>query len=145
MCSSDLDISYVRESAAAVAKHLKPGTMVVLESTTYPGTTEELIKPILEQGSGLTCGRVEKQLVDKRLSLRLEQKERSPLMLGKAWPQAGRAAGSCLVTFPSTHTKQRTGGNGLRPRPPSLPKASSSSKALPIKGYLTSPKGLRLR
>lgn len=51
------DISYVRESAAAVAKYLKPGTMVVLESTTYPGTTEELIKPILEKGSGLVCGR----------------------------------------------------------------------------------------
>lgn len=51
------DISYVRESATVVSKHLKPGTMVVLESTTYPGTTEELIKPILEQGSGLTCGR----------------------------------------------------------------------------------------
>lgn len=51
------DISYVRDSAKAVAKHLKPGTMVVLESTTYPGTTEELIKPILEQGSGLVCGK----------------------------------------------------------------------------------------
>ena len=51
------DISYVRDSATAVSKYLKPGTMVVLESTTYPGTTEELIKPILEQGSGLTCGR----------------------------------------------------------------------------------------
>lgn len=51
------DISYVKESAEAVSKHLKPGTMVVLESTTYPGTTEELIKPILEKGSGLTCGR----------------------------------------------------------------------------------------
>lgn len=51
------DISYVRDSATAVAKYLKPGTMVVLESTTYPGTTEELIKPILEKGSGLTCGK----------------------------------------------------------------------------------------
>ena len=51
------DISYVRDSAEAVSKHLKPGTMVVLESTTYPGTTEELIKPILEKGSGLTCGK----------------------------------------------------------------------------------------
>lgn len=51
------DISYVRDSAKAVAEQLKPGTMVVLESTTYPGTTEELIKPILEQGSGLTCGK----------------------------------------------------------------------------------------
>lgn len=50
------DISYVRDSATAVAQYLKPGTMVVLESTTYPGTTEELIKPILEKGSGLVCG-----------------------------------------------------------------------------------------
>lgn len=50
------DISYVRSSAEAIAAHLKPGAMVVLESTTYPGTTEELLKPILEQGSGLRCG-----------------------------------------------------------------------------------------
>lgn len=50
------DISYVRASSEAVSKHLTRGTMVVLESTTYPGTTEELIKPILEAGSGLKCG-----------------------------------------------------------------------------------------
>ena len=50
------DISYVKDSTIAISKHLKPGTMVVLESTTYPGTTEDLIKPILEEGSGLTCG-----------------------------------------------------------------------------------------
>ena len=50
------DISYVRNSAQEVAKYLKKDTMVVLESTTYPGTTEELIKPILEEGSGLKCG-----------------------------------------------------------------------------------------
>lgn len=50
------DISYVKSSAEAIAKHLTPNTMVVLESTTYPGTTEELIKPILENGSGLKCG-----------------------------------------------------------------------------------------
>src|SRR5699024_10169384 len=43
------DISYVRDSAIEIAKYLKPETMVVLESTTYPGTTEELIKPILEK------------------------------------------------------------------------------------------------
>ncbi len=49
-------ISYVRDSAIAISKHLKKGTMVVLESTTYPGTTEELLKPILEEGSGLKCG-----------------------------------------------------------------------------------------
>lgn len=51
------DISFVRASAEEVAQHLKKNTMVVLESTTYPGTTEELIKPILEKGSGLVCGR----------------------------------------------------------------------------------------
>lgn len=51
------DISYVESSSREIAKYLKKDTMVVLESTTYPGTTEELIKPILEQGSGLVCGR----------------------------------------------------------------------------------------
>lgn len=49
------DISYVRESTIAISKHLKKGAVVVLESTTYPGTTEELILPILEEGSGLKC------------------------------------------------------------------------------------------
>lgn len=50
------DISYVESSARSIARYLTKGTMVVLESTTYPGTTEELIKPILEEGSGLKCG-----------------------------------------------------------------------------------------
>ena len=50
------DITYVKTSSEKIAKYLRKGTMVVLESTTYPGTTEELIKPILEQGSGLKCG-----------------------------------------------------------------------------------------
>lgn len=50
------DISYVRSSAEAVAGYMKKGAMVVLESTTYPGTTNDLLKPILERGSGLRCG-----------------------------------------------------------------------------------------
>jgi len=50
------DISYVKSSTIEIAKYLKKGAMVVLESTTYPGTTEELIKPLLEEGSGLVCG-----------------------------------------------------------------------------------------
>lgn len=50
------DISYVQTSVMAIAKYLQKGSIVVLESTTYPGTTEELVKPLLEQGSGLVCG-----------------------------------------------------------------------------------------
>lgn len=49
------DISYVKNSTIEIAKYMTKGTMVVLESTTYPGTTEELIKPLLEEGSGLNC------------------------------------------------------------------------------------------
>ena len=50
------DTSYVENSSAEIAKYLKKGSIVVLESTTYPGTTEELVRPILEKGSGLVCG-----------------------------------------------------------------------------------------
>lgn len=49
------DISYVKGSTESVAKYLHPGMAVILESTTYPGTTEELLKPILE-ANGLKCG-----------------------------------------------------------------------------------------
>lgn len=49
------DTSYMETSAREIAPYIKKGTMVVLESTTYPGTTEDLIKPILEEGSGLVC------------------------------------------------------------------------------------------
>ncbi len=51
------DISYILSSGESIARYLKPETIVVLESTTYPGTTEELLKPLLEDGSGLVCGR----------------------------------------------------------------------------------------
>lgn len=51
------DLSCVRDSTAEIAKYLKKHTIVVLESTTYPGTTQELVCPILEKGSGLTCGK----------------------------------------------------------------------------------------
>ncbi len=50
------DISYIKSSVQAISRHLKKETIVVLESTTYPGTTVELIMPILEDGSGLKCG-----------------------------------------------------------------------------------------
>ncbi|NLL23501.1 MAG: nucleotide sugar dehydrogenase, partial [Tissierellia bacterium] len=50
------NISYVESSVKEIAKYMKKGTIVVLESTTYPGTTEELVKPLLEEGSRLVCG-----------------------------------------------------------------------------------------
>jgi UDP-N-acetyl-D-glucosamine dehydrogenase len=49
------DISYVEASAKAVAKYAHAGMLVVLESTTYPGTTQEVIQPLLEE-KGLTVG-----------------------------------------------------------------------------------------
>ncbi len=49
------DLSFVEQTAASIAPHLRVGQLVVLESTTYPGTTEELVRPILEQG-GLRSG-----------------------------------------------------------------------------------------
>ena len=49
------DISYVRNSAESIVPYMHKDMLIVLESTTYPGTTEELLKPILEK-SGLKCG-----------------------------------------------------------------------------------------
>jgi UDP-N-acetyl-D-glucosamine dehydrogenase len=51
------DLSYVRRTTEAIAATLRPGQLVVLESTTYPGTTDELMRPILEQAGGLKSGR----------------------------------------------------------------------------------------
>ena len=50
------DVSYIVSAAQSIAQHLRPGQLVVLESTTYPGTTEEVILPMLEAG-GLKVGR----------------------------------------------------------------------------------------
>lgn len=49
------DLSYVKSTAETIAKHMHRDMLIVLESTTYPGTTEELLRPILENG-GLKCG-----------------------------------------------------------------------------------------
>jgi UDP-N-acetyl-D-glucosamine dehydrogenase len=51
------DISYILETGRAIAPHLRSGTLVALESTTYPGTTDEDLKTVLEAGSGLTAGK----------------------------------------------------------------------------------------
>ncbi|MEY2452872.1 MAG: UDP-N-acetyl-D-glucosamine dehydrogenase [Acidimicrobiaceae bacterium] len=50
------DMSHIEEAAATLGTHLKRGACVILESTTYPGTTEELVAPLLESASGLTVG-----------------------------------------------------------------------------------------
>ncbi|MFH9083313.1 MULTISPECIES: nucleotide sugar dehydrogenase [unclassified Streptomyces] len=50
------DLTMVESACAAISRHLRPGTLVVLESTTYPGTTDEVVRPLLER-SGLTAGR----------------------------------------------------------------------------------------
>lgn len=50
------DISYVLKSGEAIAPHLQKGAVVILESTTYPGTTDEDLRKVLEEGSGLKAG-----------------------------------------------------------------------------------------
>jgi len=50
------DLNAVKAATRTVSEHLQPGSLVVLESTTYPGTTQDVVRPILEAGSGLTAG-----------------------------------------------------------------------------------------
>ena len=50
------DLKFVRQASTGIAKYLREGQLIVLQSTTYPGTTEEVVKPLLEEGSGLVAG-----------------------------------------------------------------------------------------
>ena len=50
------DLSYVLQTGRSIAPHLQPGTLVILESTTYPGTTDEDLRAVLEEGSGMKAG-----------------------------------------------------------------------------------------
>ena len=52
----DPDLSYVINTTEVIAKHLRPGQLIILESTTYPGTTRDVMVPILEKESGLKSG-----------------------------------------------------------------------------------------
>jgi UDP-N-acetyl-D-mannosaminuronate dehydrogenase len=54
--SKEPDLSYVKSAAETVGKSLKSGATVVLESTVYPGVTEEVVAPILERESKMKCG-----------------------------------------------------------------------------------------
>jgi UDP-N-acetyl-D-glucosamine dehydrogenase len=53
--SKDPDVSYIISATSSIFQSLKKGQLIILESTTYPGTTRELVQPMLEQG-GLKCG-----------------------------------------------------------------------------------------
>jgi UDP-N-acetyl-D-glucosamine dehydrogenase len=99
------DLSYVEQTARSIQPHLQPGQLVVLESTTYPGTTEELVLPILEAG-GLRCppasGRdAEKIPSDFFLAFSPEREDpgnkqfglaQIPKVVGGVNPPSGRAA-----------------------------------------------------
>jgi UDP-N-acetyl-D-glucosamine dehydrogenase len=50
------DLSFIRQTGRSIAPHLAKGALVVLESTTYPGTTEEELRAVLEEGSGMKAG-----------------------------------------------------------------------------------------
>src|SRR5207248_1531462 len=50
------DMTYIANTARAIGPHVRSGQLIVLESSTYPGTTEEVVKPILEELSGLRAG-----------------------------------------------------------------------------------------
>jgi UDP-N-acetyl-D-glucosamine dehydrogenase len=50
------DLSHIESAARSIAPHLRKGQLVVLESTTYPGTTRDVLRPLLEKGSGLQAG-----------------------------------------------------------------------------------------
>ena len=50
------DLSFIEGAAVALSRFVRPGATVILESTTYPGTTEEMVAPLLEEGSGLVAG-----------------------------------------------------------------------------------------
>ena len=54
--SKEPDLSYIESAAETVGRKMQKGAVVVLESTVYPGVTEEVVKPILENESGLKCG-----------------------------------------------------------------------------------------
>jgi len=99
------DLSYVENTAKSIQPHLQKGQLVVLESTTYPGTTEELVLPILEK-SGLRCPIVsgpenENVPVDFFLAFSPEREDpgnkqyglaQIPKVVGGVNPPSGRAA-----------------------------------------------------
>ena len=95
------DLSYVVSTTEVIARTLRPGQLVVLESTTYPGTTDEICRPILERG-GLTAGR------DFFLAYSPEREDpgnprfdtrTTPKLVGGVTPACGEVAAALYGTF----------------------------------------------
>ena len=78
-------MSYITGTAEALAPHLQPGQLVVLESTTYPGTTEEVLIPILEKGNrqGLKAAR-KGETDDKKFFVAFSRNAKIPAT--RMWP-----------------------------------------------------------
>ena len=98
------DLRAVEGSSATIAEHLTPGTTVILESTTYPGTTDDVVRPILER-SGLKHGS------DFLLAYSPERVDpgsqrygivNTPKLVGGATPEASEAAAAFYETFVET-------------------------------------------
>ncbi len=98
--SREPDLSYVVDTAETVARHLRRGQLVVLESTTYPGTTDEVVRPILER-SGLHAGS------DFHLAFSPEREDPNnrdfttrtiPKLVGGITPECGRVAAAFYGT-----------------------------------------------
>ena len=98
------DLTAINASVAAVARHLAPGMLVVLESTTYPGTTDEVVRPALEAG-GLVAG------TDFHLAFSPERidpgnerfgAKNTPKVVGGHTPACTQAAAAFYGTFVDT-------------------------------------------
>jgi UDP-N-acetyl-D-glucosamine dehydrogenase len=95
------DLSHVRAAGQAVGERLRPGTLVVLESTSYPGTTDEVLTPILLAASGLAAGEVDIAFSPERIdpgnpSYGLRN---TPKVVGAATDRARERAQAFYATF----------------------------------------------
>ncbi len=74
------DLSFIEKTAKAIAPHLHAGQLVVLESTTYPGTTEEILVPILETGNraGLKAARTDQELPEQTFLVAFSPEREDP-------------------------------------------------------------------